>query len=69
MIGNAMNNFAPLILLHENGHKALAKTNHNDNLPLGMEQLKDKMVHVGDGESDVTVGFANRHRRNWGTRS
>jgi signal transduction histidine kinase len=50
-----------MILLHENGYKALAATNVGDNLQLAIADLRDKIVRLGDGDLDVTVGFGNRN--------
>lgn len=51
----------PLILLQENGYKVLAATNGGDDLRLVMVELQGKIVRVGEGDLDVTVGFANRN--------
>jgi len=56
-----MDILSPLILLQENGYKALAMTNVGDNLQLAIADLRDKIVRVGDGDLDVTVGFSNRN--------
>ena len=56
-----MDILSPLILLQENGYKALATTNVGDNLQLAIADLRDKIVRVGDGDLDVTVGFSNRN--------
>ena len=56
-----MDILSPLILLHENGYKALAATNVGDNLRLAIADLRDKIVRVGEGDLDVTVGFWNRN--------
>jgi hypothetical protein len=51
---------SPLILLHENGYGFLAE-NRGDDLRLVMADLRDKIVRVGEGDLDVTVGFGNRN--------
>jgi len=51
----------PLILLQENGYKVLAATNGGDDLRLVMVELQGRIVRVGEGDLDVTVGFANRN--------
>ncbi len=56
-----MDILSPMILLHENGYKALAATNVGDNLQLAIADLRDKIVRLGDGDLDVTVGFGNRN--------
>jgi signal transduction histidine kinase len=48
-----------MILLHENGYKALAPANGGDDLKRAMAELRDKIVRVGDGDLDVKVGFGN----------
>ena len=55
-----MDILSPMILLHENGYKALAPTNYGDGLRLAMVELQDKIVRLGEGDLDVTVGFSNR---------
>jgi signal transduction histidine kinase len=55
-----MDTFSPLILLHENGYKGLTTTNGGDDLRLVTLELQGKVVRVGEGDLDVTVGFANR---------
>jgi hypothetical protein len=55
-----MDILSPLILLHENGYKALAVSNVGDNLQLAIADLRDKLVRVGEGDLDVAVGFGNR---------
>lgn len=49
-----------MILLHENGYKALAATNSGDDLRLVMTELQRKIVRLGEGDLDVTVDFGNR---------
>lgn len=56
-----MHTFSPLILLHENGYKFLTAADGGDNVRLVMEELQNKVIHVGEGEFDVTVGFGKRH--------
>jgi signal transduction histidine kinase len=56
-----MDILSPLILLHENGYKALAATNGGDELRLVMVELQGQIVSIGEGNFDVTVGFANRN--------
>jgi methyl-accepting chemotaxis protein len=48
-----------MTLLHENGYKALAATNNSDDLRLEMTELQRKVVRVGEGDLNVTVGFSN----------
>jgi len=55
-----MDILSPLSLLHENGYKALAP-NGGDDLQIVMAELRGKTVRVGEGDLDVTVGFANRN--------
>ncbi len=55
-----MDILSPMILLHENGYKALAPTNLGDGLRLTMVELQGKIVRLGEGDLDVTVGFADR---------
>jgi signal transduction histidine kinase len=50
----------PLILLYENGYKVLAVTNGSDDFKIVMAELRDKIVRLGEGHLDVTVGFAHR---------
>jgi signal transduction histidine kinase len=54
-----MNILSPMTLLHENGYKALAATNNSDDLRLVMTELQRKVVRVGEGDLNVTVGFSN----------
>jgi signal transduction histidine kinase len=56
-----MNTFAPLILLQENGCKGLAATSGGDDVRGFIGELQRNIVRVGDGDLDVTVGFANRN--------
>jgi hypothetical protein len=49
-----MDILSPLILLQENGYKALGRTKGEDDLRLVMADLRDKIVRVGDGDLDVT---------------
>ena len=55
-----MDILSPLILLHENGYKALANTNGGD-FRLVLAELKRKIVRLGEGDLNVTVGFSNRN--------
>ena len=50
-----------MILLHENGYKALAATNSGDDLRFVMAELRRKIVRLGEGDLDVTVDFGNRN--------
>jgi hypothetical protein len=51
-----------MILLNQNGYKALAATtNSGDDLRLVMAELQRKIVRLGEGDLDVTVGFGNRN--------
>jgi signal transduction histidine kinase len=50
-----------MILLHENGYKALAATNSGDDLRLVMTEFQRKIVRVGEGDLNVTVDFGNRN--------
>jgi signal transduction histidine kinase len=50
-----------MILLHENGYKTLAATNSGDDLRLVVTELQRKIVRVGEGDLNVTVGFSNRN--------
>jgi signal transduction histidine kinase len=45
-----MDILSPLILLQENGYKALGRTKGEDDLRLVMADLRDKIVRVGDGD-------------------
>lgn len=56
-----MDILSPMILLHENGYKTLAATNVGDNLQLVVAELREKIVRLGEGDLDVTVGFGNRN--------
>ena len=49
------------MLLYENGYEGLAATNGGDDLRLVTTELQGKVVRVGKGDLDVTVGFANRN--------
>jgi signal transduction histidine kinase len=55
-----MDIYPPQILLQENGCKVLAATNGGDDLRLVTVELQGKIVRVGEGDLDVSVGFANR---------
>jgi signal transduction histidine kinase len=55
-----MDILSPLSLLHENGYKALASSG-GDDLQMVMAELRGQIVHVGEGDLNVTVGFANRN--------
>jgi signal transduction histidine kinase len=55
-----MDILSPLILLQENGYKALGLAKGDDDLRLVVVELEAKMACVADGDLDVTVGFANR---------
>ena len=50
-----------MILLHENGYKALATTKVGDDLQTVMAELQGQIVQVGEGDLDATVGFGNRN--------
>jgi len=56
-----MDILSPMILLHENGYKALAATKSGDDLRLVMAELQRKIVRLGEGDLDVTVDFGNRN--------
>ena len=56
-----MDTLSPMILLHGNGYKALAATNSSDDLRLVIAELQGKIVRVGEGDLNVTVGFSNRN--------
>ncbi len=56
-----MDTLSPMILLHENGYRALAATDVGDNLQLAIADLRDKIVRLGEGDLDVTVDFGNRN--------
>lgn len=59
-----MSRLSPLILLHENGYKALkalAPTDRSDESQRAMNELRDKIVRVGNGDLEITVGFENRN--------
>jgi signal transduction histidine kinase len=56
-----MDILSPLILLHENGYKALATTKVGDDLGTVMAELQAQIVQVGEGDLDATVGFGNRN--------
>jgi signal transduction histidine kinase len=49
-----------MILLHENGYKALAAINSGDDLRLVIKELQRKIVRLGEGDLDVKVDFGNR---------
>jgi hypothetical protein len=53
-----MDILSPMILLHGNGHKALAATKGDDGCQLVVAELNGKLVCVGKGNCDVTVGTA-----------
>ena len=57
----AMGILSPMILLHENGYKALAATNVGDSLHPAIADLRAKIVRLGEGDLDVMVGFATRN--------
>jgi signal transduction histidine kinase len=50
-----------MILLHENGYRALSATNSSDDLRLAIAELQGKIVRVGEGDLNVTVGISNRN--------
>ena len=50
-----------MTLLHENGYKALVATKPSDRLQVAVLELRSKMVEVGEGNLDVTVGLANQY--------
>ena len=54
---SAMDIFPPPILLEENGYRFLAATNGGDDSRLVMRELQGKIVRVGKGDFDVTVGW------------
>jgi hypothetical protein len=56
-----MDILSPLILLHENGYRALAATNSGDDLRLVIAELQRKIVRLGEGDLNVTVEFGNRN--------
>ncbi len=57
-----MDTLSPMILLHENGYKALAATTKIGNdLRLAIADLRDQLVRLGEGGLDVMVGFGNRN--------
>jgi signal transduction histidine kinase len=56
-----MDILSPMILLHENGYKALATASGGDDLQIVMAELQGQIVQVGEGDFDVTVGFAHRN--------
>lgn len=56
-----MDILSPMILLHENGYKALSTTNVGDDLQTVMAELQSQIVQVGEGDLDATVGFGNRN--------
>jgi hypothetical protein len=56
-----MHTLSPLILLHENGYKVLTAANGGDDVRLVVEELQNRIVRVGEGEFDATVGFGKRH--------
>ena len=47
-----------MILLHENGYKALATTKVGGDLDIVMAELQGQIVQVGEGYSTATVGFS-----------
>jgi signal transduction histidine kinase len=56
-----MDTLSPLLLLHENGYKALAATNNGDDLRHVIRELQGKIVRVGEGDLNVRVGFSSRN--------
>jgi signal transduction histidine kinase len=56
-----MDILSPLILLHQNGYKALAATDGSDDPQRAVRELRDKIVRVGEGDLEITVGFDNRN--------
>jgi signal transduction histidine kinase len=56
-----MHSSAPLILLRENGYKALTAPSGSDDLRIVMAEISGKIVRVGAGDFHVTVSFANRN--------
>ena len=56
-----MHTFLPLMLLQENAYRGLAATKGIDDLPPFLVELQGKIVRVGEGDFEVTVGFANRN--------
>jgi signal transduction histidine kinase len=56
-----MDTLSPMILLDENGYKALATANNSDDLRHVIAELQGKIVRVGEGDLNVAVGFSNRN--------
>jgi signal transduction histidine kinase len=56
-----MDTLSPMILLHENGYKALTATTIRGDLPLAIGDLRDRIVRLGEGDLDAMVGFGNRN--------
>src|SRR5271165_3718459 len=56
-----MDILSPLILLHQNGYKALAANNSGDGLRPVVVELQGKIGRVGEGDLDVAVGFSSRN--------
>jgi two-component system, NtrC family, sensor kinase len=56
-----MDILSPMILLHENGYKALAANNSGDGLGPVVQELQGKIGRVGEGDLDVKVNFADRN--------
>jgi signal transduction histidine kinase len=56
-----MDTLSPLILLHENGYKALAPSKGGDGLGRVVPELQGKIGRVGRGDLDVKVSFADRN--------
>jgi signal transduction histidine kinase len=55
-----MDTLSPLMLLHENGYKALAANKSGDGLRPVVLELQAKIGRVGEGDLDVKVNFADR---------
>ncbi len=56
-----MDILSPMILLHENGYKALATTRVGDDVQTVMAELQGQIMQVGEGDLDATVGFGDRN--------
>ena len=56
-----MDTLSPMMLLHKNGYKALARSNGGDDLGHVVLELQGKIGRVGKGDLDVKVSFADRN--------
>ena len=52
---------APQLMLMQNGYRVVAAPDNSEGRQLFIAELQDKIARVGEGDLDVTVGFANRN--------